>query len=231
MTNAYQLPEWELLLKAVVASPDDDLPRLVAADWLDEHDEPERAEFIRVQIERAKSDRSELEWREKALWNNPLFGSLWAAEACPAIATLDFGSSLRTAAVSGSERVTFHRGFPFRVSCTAGEWLRYGKGIAPRQPVRELALTRCGDLEPTRWWEMAETLRPLSKVEIDHPSLQFATFLRDYICPGVQVCNADGPVEDEIVSSRESAPPRRTAPFPPSLSGPEDLPGRNDIPF
>ena len=29
--------------------PDDDAPRLVYADWLEEHDDPERAEFIRLQ--------------------------------------------------------------------------------------------------------------------------------------------------------------------------------------
>ncbi len=42
------------LLKSVLASPDDDLPRLVYADWLDEHGDPARAEFIRTQIELAK---------------------------------------------------------------------------------------------------------------------------------------------------------------------------------
>jgi uncharacterized protein (TIGR02996 family) len=39
------------LLAAIVAAPDDDLPRLVYADWLEENGRPERAEFIRVQIE------------------------------------------------------------------------------------------------------------------------------------------------------------------------------------
>src|SRR5262249_3163249 len=29
--------------------PDDDLPRLIFADWLDEHGQSERAEFIRLQ--------------------------------------------------------------------------------------------------------------------------------------------------------------------------------------
>jgi uncharacterized protein (TIGR02996 family) len=37
------------LLAAVAAAPDDDTPRLVYADWLDDHGRPERAEFIRVQ--------------------------------------------------------------------------------------------------------------------------------------------------------------------------------------
>jgi uncharacterized protein (TIGR02996 family) len=44
------------LLAAIAAAPDDDLPRLVYADWLDENDRPLRAEFIRLQIEIAKKE-------------------------------------------------------------------------------------------------------------------------------------------------------------------------------
>ncbi|HEY1186640.1 MAG TPA: TIGR02996 domain-containing protein [Gemmata sp.] len=40
----------QALLAAVIAHPDEDTPRLIYADWLDEHDQPERAEFIRAQI-------------------------------------------------------------------------------------------------------------------------------------------------------------------------------------
>lgn len=38
----------DALLAAIVANPDDDTPRLVYADWLDENGRPERAEFIRL---------------------------------------------------------------------------------------------------------------------------------------------------------------------------------------
>ncbi|HJZ59491.1 MAG TPA: TIGR02996 domain-containing protein [Gemmataceae bacterium] len=38
-------------LRAIRASPGDDTARLAFADWLDEHGEPEQAEFIRVQLE------------------------------------------------------------------------------------------------------------------------------------------------------------------------------------
>jgi uncharacterized protein (TIGR02996 family) len=37
-------------IAAIAAAPDDDLPRLVFADWLDENGDPDRAEFIRLQI-------------------------------------------------------------------------------------------------------------------------------------------------------------------------------------
>lgn len=36
-------------LAAIIAEPDDDIHRFIYADWLDEHDQPERAELIRVQ--------------------------------------------------------------------------------------------------------------------------------------------------------------------------------------
>jgi uncharacterized protein (TIGR02996 family) len=40
----------EALLAAIAANPEEDTPRLVYADWLDEHDQPIRAEFIRVEV-------------------------------------------------------------------------------------------------------------------------------------------------------------------------------------
>ena len=40
----------QALLASVLARPADDQPRLVYADWLDEHSAPERAEYIRVSI-------------------------------------------------------------------------------------------------------------------------------------------------------------------------------------
>ena len=46
----------DALLAAIAATPDDDLPRLVYADWLDENGRPIRAEFIRLQIEIAKKE-------------------------------------------------------------------------------------------------------------------------------------------------------------------------------
>src|SRR5262245_45701473 len=46
----------EPLLQAVRASPDDDDVRLVCADWLDDHGESIWAEFIRVQVARARAD-------------------------------------------------------------------------------------------------------------------------------------------------------------------------------
>lgn len=41
-------PDERALLQAIIAGPDDDLPRLVYADWLDENDRPEVAQLIRL---------------------------------------------------------------------------------------------------------------------------------------------------------------------------------------
>ena len=46
--------ERDALMRAICENPDDDTPRLVFADWLQEHGEEERAEFIRVQVEAAR---------------------------------------------------------------------------------------------------------------------------------------------------------------------------------
>jgi len=55
------------LLAAIRAAPDDDAPRLVYADWLDEHAQPERAEFIRVQCALARTADPALRCREAEL--------------------------------------------------------------------------------------------------------------------------------------------------------------------
>jgi uncharacterized protein (TIGR02996 family) len=62
------------LLAAIWAHPHEDAPRLIYADWLEEHGQAERAEFIRVQCELARIDeddpaRAKPERRERHLWN------------------------------------------------------------------------------------------------------------------------------------------------------------------
>jgi uncharacterized protein (TIGR02996 family) len=74
------------LHQAIIESPDDDLPRLAYADWLDENGDPSRAAHILVQCELARLPegdprRGELEPRERELlaahqeeWVGPLQG-------------------------------------------------------------------------------------------------------------------------------------------------------------
>src|SRR5438128_2504720 len=57
----------EGLFAAILAEPDEDTPRLVYADWLEENDEPLRSELIRVQVAMARAPTPELEKRDMTL--------------------------------------------------------------------------------------------------------------------------------------------------------------------
>jgi uncharacterized protein (TIGR02996 family) len=172
--SPYARPEWEAFLAAVAAAPDDDLPRLVAADWLEESGDADRAEFIRLQCELAlpgDPDRAErLRTREREFLNSPAAAWLWAVEACPNIVTTTFdpmAPPLRSFAIHNANRVKFRRGFPAEVSCSAREWLDHGAGVVPRQPVVSVTLTQCDDLPIENWWPMLGTLGRLRSVFLD----------------------------------------------------------------
>src|SRR5262249_14426998 len=49
-------PEYAGLMRAILQQPDDDNLRLILADWLEEHGDPDRAEYIRLQVRRAGLD-------------------------------------------------------------------------------------------------------------------------------------------------------------------------------
>jgi uncharacterized protein (TIGR02996 family) len=70
------------LLDAARAEPHDDAPRLVLADWLDDHAEHDRAQFVRLQLALTPGSRSieatkrkELERRCRALLDR--HGGCW----------------------------------------------------------------------------------------------------------------------------------------------------------
>lgn len=128
-------PEWPLLIANIAARPDDDATRLVVADWLDDHGDPARAEFIRVQIELARTDdparrrmlfrvMDELEFAHEGAWLGP-----WR------LRLLDW---------------IFERGFLSSVRMTAGQFLEYGEELFQFEPVQQLVLAWCNDQE-ARW--------------------------------------------------------------------------------
>ena len=61
------------LFAAILARPDDDLPRLVYADWLDENGQPERAEFIRVECAADLTDRESPDYLKLLRQSDQLF--------------------------------------------------------------------------------------------------------------------------------------------------------------
>ncbi|MCI0457645.1 MAG: TIGR02996 domain-containing protein [Gemmataceae bacterium] len=98
--------ELAALLAASTTEPEDDAPRLVLADWLEEHGQPERAELIRVQCEVASRSgggphRPELRLREFELLRQ--HGASWN-KAAPASWKVEFQRGLL---VVGATAATF----------------------------------------------------------------------------------------------------------------------------
>src|SRR5262245_65421532 len=94
-------------LDDIVANIDDDTPRLVYADWLTENGQDERAEFIRVQVERSRlpawdAAQVRLHLREQELLDQ--YGESWLAEL---------------PAVKGAKWEGFSRGSGAEVSCAS----------------------------------------------------------------------------------------------------------------
>jgi uncharacterized protein (TIGR02996 family) len=117
----------ESLLRAILEDPGDDDPRLAYADWLDEHGDPDRADFIRVQIRRARLAEGDSQQRALAATEQQLLqahGDVWR-------------QSLPRWARDGA---TFQRGFVERVSADAWEFMRGGARLLARHPVRRVSL-------------------------------------------------------------------------------------------
>src|SRR5262245_39232604 len=118
-------------LAAIRDEPDSDLPRQVCADWLEDEKQPERAEFIRVQIElshgvRPRSRALELLVRLRALIREHRARWLGALTAhAPAS--------------------VFERGFVEQVELRAATLLDHGPAIFDEHPIYRVALRGVGD--------------------------------------------------------------------------------------
>lgn len=109
------------LLRAILDDPDDDAPRLIYADWLDENGDPARAAFIRAQIKLARlpqddPDRDRLVQTERTLWKANR--DAWKAWL-PKWARVD----------------RFHRGFVENIRCEAENFIAHSDEIRSRTPL------------------------------------------------------------------------------------------------
>ncbi|MBA4064195.1 MAG: hypothetical protein C0501_10865 [Isosphaera sp.] len=139
MPDAYP-PGFGPFLAAIIADPADDTARLVAADWLDENGDPDRAEFVRAQIAlyrlhpdyatdeavRAAFDpaAAALYRRERDLLGR--YAKQWLAGLPPW--------------PWGGHSVTFCRGFPARVHMAAGRWAADGPKVRASAPIECVSL-------------------------------------------------------------------------------------------
>ena len=123
-------------LNALLADPDDDTLRLAMADWLDENDQPARAEFVRVQVELARGapDRDRLRALERR--QRDLLVAHDAEWVAPLAAVLGCAPGRWGGWV-------FRRGFVEYFNLPAGVVNKHGAKLAKLTPVRELFLRPC----------------------------------------------------------------------------------------
>jgi uncharacterized protein (TIGR02996 family) len=126
------------LLAAIVESPDDDVPRLVYADWCLDRGKPERARFIRIQCQIARGADPELLAEEAALL--AAHGKAWVAElpCWPGISWTDGDEEQY-----GGGTTLFSRGFVSEL--TADNWQavsRYGGRAFAAAPVTRLRVKK-----------------------------------------------------------------------------------------
>ncbi len=134
--------EGKALLAAVCEHPEDDVPRLVYADWLEDHGDAARAEFIRGQIQLLRSDRDDpqlpalakrtqqLEKQHGKRWRRGL--PRWAKPA------YDFEVGDLVGRPEYLPVSQFHRGFLAVVSCDLVTWMEVGERLFDAAPVEAL---------------------------------------------------------------------------------------------
>lgn len=120
------MSDGDALLRAILDDPDDDAPRLVYADWLDEHGDASRAAFIRAQIELARLPaddpaRDGLVQTERTLWRaNRASWTAWVP--------------------SWAHVAEFRRGFLEEIRCHAADFLAEVDGVFRQTPLLSVRL-------------------------------------------------------------------------------------------
>ena len=116
---------------SIRGTADDDGPRLIFADWLDEHGETDRADFIRIQcaLDRLPDDdsrRHALRERERQLAE--VNERRWTADLRPLVT-----------------ECAFHRGVVDSVSVDATQFLANGPAIFDLAPIRKVRFLEVGE--------------------------------------------------------------------------------------
>jgi uncharacterized protein (TIGR02996 family) len=145
----------DAFLETILQNPDDDTPRLVFADWLEEQGDSRsaaRAEFIRVQCVLAGGPlpprRIELKRRQQQLLEQ--YGNEWARPIRRFVRTWQF-----------------HRGFIDEVAVAADMFLAHAGRLFRRVPIRHLRLWS------RRWPQSFPVGEPVSMAAlVDEPHLQ-----------------------------------------------------------
>lgn len=145
----------DALLRAVLAHPDDDTPRLIFADYLEEEGEAGRAAFIRSQV---------------ALARVPEYDPLWVqARAANRVAAFDMVAALQALELPDGlrwAREPFRRGFPAAVQAPNGaEFVTHADALFAQHPIDSLDL-EVVRLPDTRAFARCEWLSRLTRLTL-----------------------------------------------------------------
>lgn len=114
-------------LAAIRSAPDEDLPRLVMADWLDENGESERAELIRLQIQLHHwSKNADLDLPDGSVMRENELGVQFWKSMAPDDGRVDFRDD---------------RGFVVYVACPFADWVTHAPRILPESVGLTVRLT------------------------------------------------------------------------------------------
>src|SRR5262245_10554315 len=161
------MTEGDALYRAILDAPDDDAPRLVWADWLEENGDPEWAAFIRLQCEQANLDPSDL--REHELGER--------------LITLSRNRDKWTANLGSYARnCGFWRGLPDWFELTADQFLGALSDLRQLVPAQCLCL-QLGRRGPgsSHDWGVLETIRCLDVAEATVEALYPQSSLRGWV--------------------------------------------------
>ncbi|MFL5341272.1 MAG: TIGR02996 domain-containing protein [Gemmataceae bacterium] len=128
------MPDREPFMRMICDHPDDDGPRLVYADWLEERGDTARSEFIRLQIERSRLPADDSESRMQLSVRcdelHRVHGGAWRAELPP---------------LPGISWGVFHRGFVHNaVAQSAEAFLAHAEMLFCASPVDEVWFQNLG---------------------------------------------------------------------------------------
>ena len=199
-------------MRAIIGRPDDDVPRLVFADYLDERGKAERAEFIRVQCELARlkltcpcrgyyctsltcdwtndygslrrSERELLTAKGPYLWDeSTVNGDYWIPAECY---RMDSFQARRY-------EDCFRRGFVESITCSWSDWQRHADAIRAATPLQRVRLTTwpiLADLpRVTMGTDLTGTLDVPATLSINYPGIKF-----ELLPPPIRFIRESGPV-------------------------------------
>jgi uncharacterized protein (TIGR02996 family) len=164
------MTDYDALLAAICAEPDEDTPRLALADWLEEEGQTERAAFIRAQIDLARTPP----WEPFAVayrWRKPDW-----------VSGRPFRDTLPPVDCHGVEwhENAFERGLGWRLNVRSLlAWEKTEQVMLGRAPVGELHLWSAATLDDWRRFASSPVVPQLRKVHFVASPIEPLRVLRE----------------------------------------------------